>query len=283
MKFAAFILSHGRATSVITFATLRKQGYDGPIFIVIDNEDIQGDQYREKYGDQVVVFDKKKYAEATDNYDNFKNYRSTTHVRNAIFDIAKTKGVEAFVMLDDDYSFFCYKFNRSLKYGDWLHKRSLGTSFLAVVDFLKSCPKITSIAFAQQGDFIGGPNGGFSQAVKTKRKTMNSFFCLTARRFNFVSRLNEDVNTYMTLGMRGEIFLTINQISLNQQTTQANAGGMTEAYLSSGTYVKSFYTVMAMPSSTKIMPMGWTNPRLHHRISWNNSVPKIIDGSHKKI
>ena len=184
--------------------------------------------------------------------------------------------------LDDDYSFFCYKFNRSLKYGDWLHKRSLGTSFLTVVDFLKSCPKITSIAFAQQGDFMGGPNGGFSQAVKTKRKTMNSFFCLTGRRFNFVSRLNEDVNTYMTLGMRGEIFLTINQISLNQQTTQANAGGMTEAYLSSGTYVKSFYTVMAMPSSTKIMPMGWTNPRLHHRISWNNSVPKIIDDSHKK-
>lgn len=283
MKFAAFILSNGRAESVFTYATLRRQGYDGPIFIVIDNEDKQSDQYREKYADQVVVFDKKKYGEAVDNYDNFQNYRTTTHVRNAIFDIAKERGVEAFVMLDDDYTFFCYKFNKSLNYGDWLHKRSLGESFLAIVDFLKSCPRITSVAFAQQGDFIGGPNGGFSQSIQTKRKSMNSFFCITSRRFNFVSRLNEDVNTYMTLGMRGEIFFTINHISLNQQTTQANAGGMTEAYLASGTYVKSFYTVMAMPASTKIMPMGWTNPRLHHRISWNNSVPKIIDERHKKL
>ena len=37
--FAAFILTHGRAGSVITDKTLRKCGYTGPIVYVIDNED----------------------------------------------------------------------------------------------------------------------------------------------------------------------------------------------------------------------------------------------------
>lgn len=37
--FVAFILTHGRADSVITDKTLRKCGYTGPIVYVIDNED----------------------------------------------------------------------------------------------------------------------------------------------------------------------------------------------------------------------------------------------------
>lgn len=281
MKFAAFILSHGRAEAVYTYSTLKRQGYGGPIFIVIDNEDKQSDAYKQKYGDQVIVFDKKKYGESTDNYDNFQNYRSTTHARNAIFDIAKELGVESFVMLDDDYTSFFFKFNRQLDYGDWPVK-NLGDVFTSMIDFLASCPNMKSVAFSQQGDFIGGSQGGFAECVQTKRKAMNSFFCLTDRPFRFISRLNEDVNTYMTLGMRGDVFLTINQVSLGQKPTQSNSGGMTDAYLASGTYVKSFYTVMAMPSSTKIMPMGSRNPRLHHRISWNNAVPKILSESHRK-
>lgn len=37
--FVVFILTHGRADSVITDKTLRKCGYTGPIVYVIDNED----------------------------------------------------------------------------------------------------------------------------------------------------------------------------------------------------------------------------------------------------
>ena len=37
--FVAFILTHGRAGSVITDKTLRKCGYTGSIVYVIDNED----------------------------------------------------------------------------------------------------------------------------------------------------------------------------------------------------------------------------------------------------
>ena len=47
--FVAFILTHGRADSVITDKTLRKFGYTGPIVYVIDNEDKAAADYYAKY------------------------------------------------------------------------------------------------------------------------------------------------------------------------------------------------------------------------------------------
>jgi len=281
-NFAAFILSHGRADRVVTYQTIRKAGYTGRIVVIIDNQDKQIAQYKAKYGDQVYVFDKEQIAKTTDHGDNFNNLRTTTHVRNAIFAAAKELSIESFVMLDDDYTDFRYKFTNRGKYGDWLIKANLDALFAATVDFLQNASTILCVAYAQQGDFIGGEGSGLAQAIKTKRKVMNSFFCITNRPFRFLSRLNEDVNTYVSMGARGHIFLTLNQLSLNQKQTQTNAGGMSDAYLDGGTYVKSFYTVMYAPSCTKIMPMGPVNPRLHHKINWRLAVPKILEEKWRK-
>ena len=45
-KFAVFILTHGRANNVITYATLKKQGYTGKIYLMIDDEDKQAEEYK---------------------------------------------------------------------------------------------------------------------------------------------------------------------------------------------------------------------------------------------
>lgn len=37
--FCAFILTHGRPDKVLTYRTLRRAGYTGKIFIVVDDED----------------------------------------------------------------------------------------------------------------------------------------------------------------------------------------------------------------------------------------------------
>jgi hypothetical protein len=281
--FAAFILSHGRADRVYTYSTLRKAGYTGRVVVIIDNEDKQAAQYREKYGDQVYVFDKKRIAKTTDHGDNFNNLRTTAHVRNAIFEAARELGIDSFVMLDDDYTSFAYRFSDEYEYGHWQIKKNLNQIFAKIIDFVKCSPSILSVALSQGGDFIGGLDGSpNAKCVKITRKAMNSFFCFTDRPFKFLSRLNEDVNTYVTIGARGGLFLTINQLSLEQKETQTNAGGMSDAYLDSGTYVKSFYTVMYAPSCTTIQPMGAVNPRLHHKINWRRAVPKILRESLKK-
>jgi hypothetical protein len=278
--FAAFILSHGRPENVYTVNTLKKCGYTGDFFIVIDDEDASGNGYRKKYGKKVIVFNKKEIADKTDEGDNFDNRRTTTHARNAIFEIATRLGYKYFLALDDDYTDFVYKFNSSDKYQE---RRILGLDklFGFFCNYLENSGA-TSVAMAQNGDFIGGAASGFAKKIKPKRKCMNTFFCATSRPFVFFSRLNEDVNTYMSLGNRGHLFMTIPQVAIIQKQTQSTKGGMTDAYIDGGTYVKSFYTVMYCPSFCKVAMMGDKHKRIHHRISWRHAVPVILSESYKK-
>ena len=138
-----------------------------------------------------------------------------------------------------------------------------------------------TVAFAQGGDLIGGSS---SQVFRKKltRKAMNAFFCKTDRYFEFSGRINEDVNTYCSLGSRGELLFTTRDIVLEQTPSQKNSGGMTELYLDDGTYVKSFYSVMCCPSFVKVSTMGVTNIRYHHMVDWEHGVPKIISGRFRK-
>jgi hypothetical protein len=46
--------------------------------------------------------------------------------------------------------------------------------------------------------------------------------------------------------------------------------------------VKSFYTVLYMPSAVRIEPMRSRHPRWHHRVAWKNCVPKILKEAVKK-
>lgn len=111
---------------------------------------------------------------------------------------------------------------------------------------------------------------------------MNSFICDTERPFSFMGRFNEDVNTYITHGNRGAVMFSVMELALNQASTQQVAGGMTEAYQENGTYMKSFYSVMHVPSAVKIRTMGEHYRRIHHAIVWNNCVPKIIRPEYRK-
>lgn len=278
--FAVFILTHGRPLKVHTYNSLLKHGYTGDIYIIIDNEDSQAEAYKQAYGNKVIVFDKKAISETFDEGDNFEDRRAIVYARNACFGIAKKLGIKYFMQFDDDYTAFSYRFTSK---GEYLHRpiKNLDVIFDAMLEYYKSI-NVKSIAMAQCGDFIGGENGSFGKGKKIFRKCMNTFLCSVDRPFQFVGRINEDVNTYTNVQSRGNVFLTFSNLAINQLATQSNSGGMTELYLDSGTYIKSFYTVMYSPSCCKIIPMGETHRRLHHRISWKNAVPVIINESFKK-
>jgi hypothetical protein len=278
--FAVFILTHGRARNVKTYATLRKQGYTGPIYLIIDNEDDQADEYRRNYGDQVIQFDKVAIARTFDQGDNFTDRRAVIYARNASFQIARDLGVEYFLQLDDDYYVFMYRFSADLDYRPkTIH--NLDGVFSELLDFYKATPALT-VAMAQGGDFIGGSNNEAANSLHMKRKAMNSFMCSTSRPFQFMGRVNEDVNTYVTLGNRGGLFLTLHNVNLDQEDTQTQDGGMEGMYLDAGTYVKSFYTVMYSPSCVTISEMGANHRRIHHRINWDAAVPKIMNEHYRK-
>lgn len=279
-QFAVFILSHGRADRIKTIKALENGNYTGRIFIVIDNEDETAPEYYARYGDQVLMFDKLEMSRKFDTADNFSERRTIVYARNACFELAEKLGLTYFIELDDDYTVFHFRRIVDHKFIQ-IECQQLDRLFDAMIDFLEASNAKT-VALAQGGDFIGGKDSGnFKKGIL--RKAMNTFFCTTKRPFQFVGRVNEDVNTYTWLGSRGELLMTVTAASINQTPTQANKGGMTEQYLDSGTYLKSFYTVMFMPSAVKISQMGQTYKRIHHHVLWNNCVPKILPEKHKKI
>lgn len=200
--------------------------------------------------------------------------------RNACFEIAEKLGLTYFLELDDDYNKFSYRKEIDGLLTQRVNVKQADKTFELMIDFLEKTQTLT-VAFGQGGDYIGGLNSGLYK-VQVKRKAMNSFFCTTKRPFKFVGRINEDVNTYVLYGSRGHLFLTIRDVMINQLETQSNKGGMTDVYLNSGTYLKSFYTVMMCPSCVKISRMGNTSKRIHHHIDWNSAVPKIISERYKK-
>jgi len=281
--FAIFILTHGRPTNVKTMATLQRAGYTGSLYLVVDDEDKTLDKYIANFGkDRVVVFNKKQMADQVDEGNNFDERRTITHARNACFQIAKNKGLKYFMELDDDYISFEYRYVSKCGQKLNVHRVTNLDSILELYLGFFKATGFSSIAFAQGGDFIGGVENRYATKKPLIRKCMNSFICSTDRPFQFIGAMNEDVNTYVTLGSRGVLFGTIPMVSLVQTATQSQKSGITDMYLRYGTFCKAFTTVMMHPSSVKVSMMNTSNPRVHHLIKWQNTTPMIISEGHKK-
>jgi hypothetical protein len=283
-KSAVFILTHGRPDKVQTYNTLRKHGYTGDIYVIIDDEDKTADRYRELYGDQVVIFDKAAAAKTFDEAGQFADRRAVVYARNASFDIAADLGLTHFWQFDDDYVGFNWRFSPDLiplNTAKRTQIKNLDQVFSLLMDYFDSID-CHSLAMLQSGDFVGGLKSSAVQDLRLRRKAMNTFLCRVDRPFKFQGRINEDVNTYVGLGHTGHLFLSVNQVYIHQGTTQQSEGGMTDLYLNSGTYIKSFYTVLFAPSCTKVFPMGYLYPRLHHKVTWRHAVPHIIRADYRK-
>ena len=277
--FAALILTHGRANNVKTVKSLQKSGYTGRWYIVIDDEDDQEEEYRRVYGDRVIRFCKEARAKITDVGDTSKERRCIIFARNEAFAIARQLGLKYFIELDDDYTRFEYRYEQDGKCKTVAVKQ-MDKVLEAMIDFLDASGAKT-IAMAQGGDLIGGVNSSrWDQQLL--RKAMNSFIFRTDNPVEFVGRINEDVNTYVTRGMRGELFFTTLLVDLVQTRTQKAKGGMTENYIDGGTYVKTFYSVVYAPSCVKVATMGISEQRYHHNVDWNACCPKIINQKHRK-
>ena len=298
--FCVLILTHGRPDSVVTLKSLNRFGYTGDWFLVCDDEDATLEEYKKNFGeDKVVVFSKSDIAQRFDECDNFDDRRAIVYARNASFEIARKLGYRYFLQLDDDYDSFRWRISPEIEYSSKMLSfepsyRTLDKVFDVMLNYLIETPRLTTLCMAQSGDFIGG-GGSKMMTDQFRRKAMNSFFCDVDRQFEFMGRINEDVNAYTSLANRGVLMLTTAFVSLNQRTTQQSKGGMSDMYIDGGTYIKSFYTVIGHPAGVKISVLFNTSARkkdgakktnqtfrIHHRIGWKYTAPKILNKKHKK-
>lgn len=271
-KFAVFIISHGRPSISMTEKKLIDGGYTGKIIYIIDDLDETKDEYFKNH-QNVFMFNKMFSANQCDKMINKTNYKATLFVRNQTFKIAKELMLDYFLVLDDDYYYFGHRGHSGAK-----KTKRLDEIFNIFIEFLKNT-NVKCVAFSQDGDHIGGWTG----SDMMKRKVMNSFFCATNRPFKYYGLMNDDVNAYLKNGQVGDLFFTYMGFQLDQIDTQQLGGGLTESYNQSGTYVKSFFSVMIAPSCVSIRCMGEKFNRLHHSIKWQQAAPCIINGKNKKI
>lgn len=287
--FCIFILTHGRPDRVHTYDSLMKAGYTGRLYIVIDDEDKTAEGYRQRFGDNVLQFCKSKWAEKTDEGDNFQHRKAIVYARNACWDLARQVGCRWFCQMDDDYTAFFLRHDSQYKYTNAALRSAINDVLYQLLLFMHKS-SAAAVAMSQGGDHIGGSGvdgcSGGQYKPSLRRKCMNSWFCDTQNAFEFFGHMNEDVSAYVTYGRRGQLFFTVLQAMLVQKPTQVTAGGMSDLYLSAGTYAKSFYTVMAAPSCTQIGlmgdPRGGNGRRIHHKINWHAAAPKILDERHRK-
>lgn len=280
--FVVFILTHGRVDNQYTYRSLCEQGYTGRCVFVLDNEDGQVEEYKRRYGaDNCYVFDKLAMSKRIDEV--FRgDKRVIVYARNACFDAARALGYKYFIELDDDYTSFVWRFDAECAYTPKTPKiKNLDVVFESMLRYYINTP-LTSLAMAQGGDFIGGSSNQMLRSIGTKRKAMNSFICSVDRPFEFKGRINEDVNAYTQLTSVGKIFLTIVQCNLQQKITQSNGGGMTDVYRDSGTYVKSFSSVIVFPSGVKVTLLNSHHKRIHHNVYWEHTAPKILQEKWRK-
>ncbi len=274
-NFAIFILSHKRPENP-TYKTLMKCNYSGKFYFVLDDLDESIPQYEKNYGkDKLLIFSKKEVAKRIDFMSNWTITAIDTYARNACFDLAKEIGIDCFLILDDDYDSFRYRFPNEKSVTCW----NLTEAIKAYLDYFIKHEQITTLCWAQGADLSVVKNG------ETKRKAMNAFFCSTDRFISWMGQMNDDVNAYTRYNQLGKIFITFPFVQLNQEPTQTT-GGSAGMYKEIGTYQKSWYSILQCPSFIKISTFSkgfrMSKYRIHHKINFKFGTAQIISSKYKK-
>lgn len=278
MNHAVFIISHERADTLTTWQCLKRSGYTGPIYIVIDNRDSQQDKYKANYGDAVLVFDKDDYA-WVDVGDNQNNLNSPVVPKAAVFDFAKKLGAENVVICDDDIEDFrlrCYDDAGHLKKYKTQSYRVMDSLFDACFEFM-SCSK-TNIVMS----FLPIEKMFPDTMKKIIRQGTNVFLFKTSFGFRFRGRFYDDGIFSFEQNYTGNVVLTAQEVNFESKTFESsnNTGGLNEAYSKTSGYARRFYHLMASPSDA---PMSVTefNGRLSFFLSQKDYVRIIPEGYRK--
>lgn len=300
-RYAIFISAY-RNTKIKTLQTLTRCGYidHSNIYIIVGIDDPNLEEFKEKYKDHCIIFDKEKdalpYIDTCINKENF-TYLSTVFTSTAQMKIAKELGYKYFMQLDDDSNNFMirYVYKDKLINIKKTEEGVLDNFINKAIDILDSSPKVYGVSFLQAGDLMGGVES--LPYVVGKRKFMNTRIYDVEKQLKFIGLLNEDTTYYTQYGKLGYIFLTLDGLVLDQLDSQnkSSGTGLTSLYAKFGTYIKSFFSLIVNPSALKIMVMGGGgklnenankriyNPRIHHFIEWENICPKILDEKWRKV
>lgn len=271
-----YIISKGRP-QCRTARTLEKMNYPGEWFIVCGNNDETLPQYRDNWGDHVIVFDWYEEIKHTDTLDNFgfeDKASGACPVRNATMKISKKRGELRHWQFDDDYNDFhkfdvdnekFRRFDSGEEFEDWLY------------------------TVAKYGYDCGMNNIGFPPGSETYP---DKFCTFSGRVFNahnlpstddifvpWVGRMNDDLINAINVWRQGGYEMSLRHMNMTMPNSQSEQGGLSEMYIQDGTVRKSAYPVLLAPNATKlVVKFG----RYHHEVDWSKLRPKLLHEKYQK-
>lgn len=286
-ELVIFILSHKSPHKCETLDTLKRLNFKGKCFILVDNEDEYLDEYKNIYGDALLIFDKKKYYNKVDlgfSISHLPSYSHPIFARNAIEDIAKNMELDYYILADDDISDFKYRIP--------IHeyKKLPVLSMNDINDILD-----LYITFMLQNNIYclgaGTPNfyiGGYEKIMSGKyitRRCVSNFYMRNMKmdKLDWIMPI-DDYTTSIFHGVVGKLFLTLYplEVIVRPQYTQKGANkedGMVDFYRSTTSFERSYCSHMVAPSF--IMVKYWKDNFIPF-MDKDKAYPKIISSKFKE-
>ncbi len=265
MKY--FVLTYKRKT-LPTLATLKKCGIkESDIFVVHSMDD---DSWH-TFGND-IYFDKADYFD----YDCFfqkigdRWKKSPTFARKFVIDYCKRNDIKYFAMLDDDYHYVALKYSNRINYpilSDYVHK--------LIEDILDIDNRLGYLCFSQNGDFVGVFDKKSTKSIQ--RKAMNWFYAKTENADYFLAATQDDVCMYLRQTINGKYSITLPMVSLQQEAANKKESGIGMNEIYDNNFLNARYPAkIQSPSSVVISSQKRTVGRIHHKIKYNATYPKLL-------
>ena len=277
--FAVFILTYKRPNDQKTYKFLRKHGYTGKLYFIVDDTDETRFDLIKEYGeDSVIVFNKKAVFETVDMFNQSESMASDTCASNFMYEWAVRNGIRYFARCDDDIVEICYR------YADdgVLRKKqvdSLDELFTAIVEYMENCDFVFFGPF-QNGSYYGGLNGpAFVKGYDHQLSQM--IFCNTKNRVKFRGLLYTDLIACLDAGLLGKPFFRFSRLSIQTPKEGENKGGVKETYDSDpNRFIGNSFLLMSHPDSIRLGRRK--NGRIFKKVSTQYAFPEIISEKYKK-
>jgi len=273
-----FIPSYHRADNLKTVNYYKRIGWHmDNIHVVIDSEtdDIPDYKYQaERTGFNLHIFN---MQEARKRYDYVhrpsQSRRSAGQARNQFYDIAKSLGIDFFMIQDDDTQ--GYQNKKLGKYLGMSSSDDVNAVFEGIKNFMLK-RKIGVFGVSQTGDFFGGTNKKL-----LRNKVMNTTFVNTAYVYRGERGVqDDDTSQFVTIMNEGLFTGSIGDGLVLQQTQSATAsGGLTELYNECKLLNKALVCPIQFPSAICANKQEKNGGRIHHQIRHKYLAPRLLKGT----
>ena len=282
--FAVFICTHGRPNKQLTLNLLRKCGYTGKIYLVVDDTDSTIQEYIDNFGsDNVIVFDKNYYinSDRFDNCSNDPSYKCIVYAKRAVEDIAKSLGINFFAISDDDITRFAlrYPVDGKVRRFPIVNFDKLLSVYLNMLD-----NDIAGIGFGHVTSYCGGVKSFDYESLSARYLPYQFILRNSKIDVSWTSWFAEDDVTELEEGKIGKLWLVIPYIM--QETEPIGDisadGGMVDVYKQSNMFKLNFNVILHCPCGTSLMYKPHKSNRYVIMRRYNRCLPNLISGGYKK-